>query len=355
MKFDTRDKKPKLWNIAALSVVLLAVLAVFIRLGADVYGAAISVCFIVYYVIVLVLLLSAFFKQIQYNPYSYNTIFYMGFALFLLAVLILQTDLTVKLIRRPELYVAREILHLILDSAKSYVLLSAPFSGNTFFLLASLIIVLSRLILYKISKRNAPTYLKYIIWCVIEAVLVSLLYVFLQDRQDYLPLLGDTLAKAVFALAPPHIIAALYFSLQEKDNVIRLMNYGNVVTDETYTAQNSQKITLFDNNGVMKLSVTAANLYFIESDDNYIKVWYRDNDGIMKQYMLRCKLKTVEDSFADSDLVRCHRQYIVNMAHVSMLYRLKDSYELRLDIEGLDPIPVTKTYESGVLSRFNSR
>ena len=126
MKFDTRDKKPKLWNIAALSVVLLAVLAVFIRLGADVYGAAISVCFIVYYVIVLVLLLSAFFKQIQYNPYSYNTIFYMGFALFLLAVLILQTDLTVKLIRRPELYVAREILHLILDSAKSYVLLSAP-------------------------------------------------------------------------------------------------------------------------------------------------------------------------------------------------------------------------------------
>ena len=127
MKFDTRDKKPKLWNIAALSVVLLAVLAVFIRLGADVYGAAISVCFIVYYVIVLVLLLSAFFKQIQYNPYSYNTIFYMGFALFLLAVLILQTDLTVKLIRRSELYVAREILHLILDSAKSYVLLSAPF------------------------------------------------------------------------------------------------------------------------------------------------------------------------------------------------------------------------------------
>ena len=239
--------------------------------------------------------------------------------------------------------------------AAVFLLLSAPFSGNTFFLLASLIIVLSRLILYKISKRSAPTYLKYIIWCVIEAVLVSLLYVFLQDRQDYLPLLGDTLAKAVFALAPPHIIAALYFSLQEKDNVIRLMNYGNVVTDETYTAQNSQKITLFDNNGVMNLSVTAANLYFIESDDNYIKVWYRDNDGIMKQYMLRCKLKTVEDSFADSDLVRCHRQYIVNMAHVSMLYRLKDSYELRLDIEGLDPIPVTKTYESGVLSRFNSR
>ena len=150
-------------------------------------------------------------------------------------------------------------------------------------------------------------------------------------------------------------MVALYFALQENDNVIRLMNYGNVVTDEALTAQNSQKITLFDNNGVMKLSISANNLYFIESDDNYIKVWYRDNDGVIKQYMLRCKLKTVEDSFADSDLVRCHRQFIVNINHVEMLCRVKDSYELRLDAEGIDPIPVTKTYESNVLSRFNSR
>ena len=265
--------------------------------------------------------------------------------------------------------------------ATGFILIATPLSQNSwravdsatvmsyasaFCILSLLILVISRFILYKASKRNAPTYFRYILWCVMEAVIISVLYaavtyyaqkegvVDLGDR-SLLSLFGITLAKAVFALAPPHVMAALYFSLQEKDNVIRLMNYGNVVSDETYTAQSSQKITLFDNNGVMKLSITASNLYFIESDDNYIKVWYRDNDGMLKQYMLRCKLKTVEDSFADSDLVRCHRKYIVNMAHVEMLYRLKDSYELRLDIDGLDPIPVTKTYESGVLARFNSR
>jgi uncharacterized SAM-binding protein YcdF (DUF218 family) len=127
MRFDTRDKKPKLWSIAVLSGLFLVLLAFFFRLGAEEYGAAISVGFIVYYVIVLVLLRSAFFGQIQYNPYSYNTIFYMGFALFLTAVLILQIELTVRLIRYPETYGAREILHLILDSAKTYVLLSSPF------------------------------------------------------------------------------------------------------------------------------------------------------------------------------------------------------------------------------------
>ena len=265
--------------------------------------------------------------------------------------------------------------------ATIFILIALPFSGNTwrlmdsadvmvyasaFCIISLLILVISRALLYRVSKRSAPTYLKYIVWCVLEAVLISLLYVavtyysFKQGLIDMgdrtlLSLFGDTMAKTVFALAPPHIMTALYFALQEKDNVIRLMNYGSVVTDEALTAQNRQKITLFDNNGVMKLSISANNLYFIESDDNYIKVWYRDNDGVIKQYMLRCKLKTVEDSFADSDLVRCHRQFIVNINHVEMLCRVKDAYELRLDTEGIDPIPVTKTYEAGVLSKFNAR
>ena len=265
--------------------------------------------------------------------------------------------------------------------ATVFILIATPLSVNTwravdsatvmsyasaFCILSLIIIVVSRLILYKVSKRNAPTYFKYILWCVMEAVIISVFYTVVTyyaqkqgfvdlDGRSLLSIAGITMAKAVFALAPPHVMAALYFSLQEKDNVIRLMNYGSVVSDETYTPQSGQKITLFDNNGVMKLSITASNLYFIESDDNYIKVWYRDNDGMLKQYMLRCKLKTVEDSFADSDLVRCHRKYIVNMAHVDMLYRVKDSYELRLDIDGMEPIPVTKTYESGVLARFNAR
>ena len=43
MRFDTRDKKPKLWSIAVLSGLFLALLAVFFRLGAEEYGAAISV------------------------------------------------------------------------------------------------------------------------------------------------------------------------------------------------------------------------------------------------------------------------------------------------------------------------
>ena len=127
MKFDTRQKKPKIWNIALLSAVLAAVLAVFLLLGAERWAPVISLVFAVYELLVVILLLSAFFKQLQYNPYSYNTIFYMGFALFLTAVFLLQLRLSFLLLRQPEVYSAEMILHLLLGSAKNYMFLSSPF------------------------------------------------------------------------------------------------------------------------------------------------------------------------------------------------------------------------------------
>lgn len=134
------------------------------------------------------------------------------------------------------------------------------------------------------------------------------------------------------------------------------MNYENVVTDEPARPESQkQKITLFDNSGALKLSLNPENLYYIESDDNYIKVWYTDSKGDLKQYMLRCRLKTVEESFKGSSLVRCHRKYIVNLSKVSMLRKESDGYVLDLANEEIQPITVTKTYTDTVLSHFTEQ
>ncbi len=127
IRFDTLNKKPKLWSVTILSGVLLAILAVLLLRGAERNAAAISLSLSAYLLAVLVLLGRAFCGQLRYNPYSYNTIFYMGIALFLLAVLFLQLRLSVLLISRPEEYTADEILRLLLGSAKNYMLLTSPF------------------------------------------------------------------------------------------------------------------------------------------------------------------------------------------------------------------------------------
>ena len=127
MKFDTRDTKPKLWNLAALTGVTAAVAALLLLTGGTRRAAAICGVMSAYALGAILLLLWAFREQIRYNPYSYNTIFYFGFALFSVYVLIAYLLLTVHTLRHPEVYQTNMILHTLLGSAESFMLLSSPF------------------------------------------------------------------------------------------------------------------------------------------------------------------------------------------------------------------------------------
>ena len=235
-----------------------------------------------------------------------------------------------------------------------------------FYLIALAIIVMSKMLLY--VQRNADNFpvFRYYLWNTAEILIIALLYFFFTVEGDKIGIINlkDTdlwrlcLSSIVFtaiSLGVPYALMAQYFMIEEKDNTIRLMNYNEVVSDVPLTPSEERRITLFDNNGVLKLSISPDNLFFIESDDNYIQVWYTDVSGELKKYMLRCRLKTVEDSFADSDLVRCHRKYIINIRKVSVLSSQKDGYEVELDSDATPRIPVSKTYEQAVLARFNSR
>ena len=254
-----------------------------------------------------------------------------------------------------------------------FLLVTIPFSNNAWFRLGHsafsmftmlfalgslLILIVSRTLMYR-TRYEPMKWWQYIGWCSAEIVVIAILYTLftlrfaMPEDRGAAAVFAGALVNAFIALGIPYIIAGMYFTIVNQDRTIRLMNMRDVVTDEAApSAGEEQKITLFDNSGVLKLSVSSANLYYIESDDNYIKVWYTDSKGDLKTYMLRCRLKTVEDSFRGSDLVRCHRKFIVNMAKVTALRREKDGYVLDIDSDRIEAIPVTKTYTSAVLARF---
>ena len=229
----------------------------------------------------------------------------------------------------------------------------------TFVITSIMALIISRMTLYRWGKRSTMTYLSYIIWCILEITAVGGIYTWITVLN--IPLHGEvpldvflrSLLYGTISLGIPYLIAGMYFAIIDKNNTIRLMNYENVVTDEAPRENTSmQKITLFDNSGSLKLSLSLENLYYIESDDNYIKVWYTDSKSELKQYMLRCRLKTVEESFKGSGLVRCNRKYIVNIKKVSTLRKESDGYVLDLANETIPALPVTKTYTDIVLSYF---
>ncbi len=256
-----------------------------------------------------------------------------------------------------------------------FLLVSIPFSNNAWFrlgnstffgftaLFASIslaIIIVSKVTMYKTRNILPMTYWGYSAWCLSEIVLITVLYTIFTvtiaqpEDQNGIAIFFHALVYTFVCLGVPYIIAGMFFTIIDQNRTIRLMNMQDVVTDETpaETAAPVQKFTLFDNNGVLKLSVSSANLYYVEADDNYIKVWYADQQGALQTYMLRCRLKTVEESFAGSDLIRCHRKFIVNMQKVKLLQKVGSVYEITLDNEAIAPIPVTKTYIGNVLERF---
>ncbi len=238
---------------------------------------------------------------------------------------------------------------------------SVMFMHTVVFIAVSiLILICSRMLMYKSRSIYEMTYISYIIWCILEILTICGLYTWftadIVQEIDKWSIFAKALRNGSIALGLPYLISGMYFAIIDKNNTIRLMNYENVVTDEPAKPESQkQKITLFDNSGALKLSINPENLYYIESDDNYIKVWYTDSKGELKQYILRCRLKTVEEDFKGSPLVRCHRKYIVNLSKVSMLRKESDGYVLDLENEAIPPISVTKTYTDAVLSHFTDQ
>ena len=125
IRFDTREKKPKLYHLLAEAAAVGAVMGVMILCGLD--AVTVSLVLNAYLLSLPVQLVIAFREQIKYNPYSYNTIFYFGFAVFTVFVWITHAALILRMIRYAENSPLVNTVYVLTGSAKSYIVLTSPF------------------------------------------------------------------------------------------------------------------------------------------------------------------------------------------------------------------------------------
>ena len=127
LRFDTLDKKPALWHLGIITVFVVALdIAAFWFCGESAL-LAINIFTACYYAVVIACLMVAFFRQLRYNPYSYNTIIYSGFAIFALFVLCAHAYTATLELLHPEQTSARGMLLTLLHSAKNYMRFTSPF------------------------------------------------------------------------------------------------------------------------------------------------------------------------------------------------------------------------------------
>lgn len=235
----------------------------------------------------------------------------------------------------------------------SFVLTTSFISISVFFL------VLSRVLMYVITRKLLTmTYTKYVLWLLLEIIIIGVFHSFLSkgfvgiDDYSFTFILLKSIMVTFMALGIPYLVSALWLTLREMRNTLLVTDTKTVASDGEAIAQNMDIINITDNKGVLKMSVKLDNLYYIKAEDNYTIVYYKRNE-MLNRYMIRCKIKTLEESFSNTPLMRCHRAYIVNTQKIKVLRHEQDGFYMDFDFAGIDPIPVSKTYSDAVVKQFS--
>ena len=219
-------------------------------------------------------------------------------------------------------------------------------------LVGVLVVVISRIIMYNVSKRYSIKIWQYLGWICAEIFSMALTYalfekIILKDTRLFTDLVRNSSRNTALVLLLPYSILWLYFSWQDKKEQIEKL------ADLPPFPENSRNmIPFYDDKGILKFSIKKENLLFLESAENYVNICYL-NKGKVSKYLLRDTLKKIEDTFSGSEIIRCHRSYIVNFEKVKVIRKDKDGLKLEFDNPSVTDIPVSKTYVNAVMQTFS--
>lgn len=198
---------------------------------------------------------------------------------------------------------------------------------------------------------------KWVIWKEIADILTLLLLITCANMFysklffHYLPLnlLGFIAMFLIVAL-----IGLIPISFGVMSNyILQLKKYNQTIVVPHETTKLEEKeiipIKLIAENEKDQVEVTADDLFFIESSDNYSTIYYKKENTLQKE-LLRSSLTRLENQINSPGIVRCHRSYVVNLDKVEKVTGNAQGYKLHLQSLGLT-VPVARKY-SEVVARF---
>lgn len=234
-------------------------------------------------------------------------------------------------------------------------------SNQSLFYIISLIIlgfitlITSRVLFYKTNKRKPLTFKNFCTWIILEIVsIILVLSVFAwsinePNTRSFTTIIERTTISVFSVLFIPYLVSWLYFSLKEKEKELK-----EVLAESAEAQLEDVKglVNFSDEKGVLRMSLRAEDLLYLKSADNYVYIYYLNNKKEIVNYLLRNTLKNIEENNSNTNLIRCHRFYMVNSRNVKLLRKAKDGLLLELDTESLCEIPVSKTYLPAVSEFF---
>lgn len=225
-----------------------------------------------------------------------------------------------------------------------------------FYIVALAILLISKVGISAVQNKMRFTYPRYILWIVTEMLIISLFYtyftfIFVQPVDEGVwPIWLKAFGCLTLILAIPYTIMTLYAAYKSKTEELEMLQYEMSLSSEQ-TMVYPQLVNLYDYNGALKLTISSDSLYYMESQDNYVKIYYENQDRLLS-YMLRCRTKTIEENLAETSMVRCHRSYMVNVSKINHIKKGGKSRYIVLSNTDIKPIPVSKSYFKNLVEKI---
>ncbi len=215
-----------------------------------------------------------------------------------------------------------------------------------------LVIVISRIIMFRYSKNRKINYLQYIVWIILEILSMAAFYavfmkLFLHDKRIFTLIFKISIRNTLLVLLLPYSILSLYFSWRFKSKQLEELS-----NKEQFADTLKKMIPFHDEKGTLRFSILLEDLLYLEATDNYVTIYYIDSGKIMK-YLIRNSLKNLEPKLQPKNIMRSHRSYMVNFENVKIMRKDKSGLYLELDSDQKISLPVSKTYVASVIEAFS--
>lgn len=225
-----------------------------------------------------------------------------------------------------------------------------------FYVFAISTLILSKFILLHISKERERTLRLYLSWHVVEFIAIAAEYYlfsvyFRLGLTDGTPkLLFRITCCVALILAIPYTIIWIYSQYKTKKEELEMFK----ATHRRDAIENAHQLIQFrDSQGKLRMSLSQDTIYYIESQDNYVQIYY-ELDGKLSSYLLRCSTQKIEEALAGTTIVRCRRSLLVNTSKIVRCSKDRGRLTISLSEPSGKTVTVTPAYYRAILTRVES-
>ena len=214
----------------------------------------------------------------------------------------------------------------------------SDFHLSMLYCISMVVLLITRTIFWRMNVKKPARWWEHLLWCVGEAYVISLffaMYISLFSRIYYFACLPESLGYVYLSVVYPYSALVFVQALSEK---------SAPAAPAKEEDESERRIRFYDERHKLRLTLNTSSILKIAAEVNYVKIFYLEG-GVLKNYLLRASMSSLESSCEKHGLVRCHRSFYINPEHVSTLSRDRDGgINATLDCENTEPVPVSKKY-----------